>query len=71
MSAETLWNSGVVKYLLWSWPVIFFSISLIFVLQSVFLTKLLTLGFLFLTAVRLLVVAKLVISAILSSIFLS
>ena len=37
-----------------------------FVLQSVFFTKLLTLGILFSTAVRVVVVAKLVILAILS-----
>ena len=38
---------------------ILFSISLIFVLQSVFLTNLLTLGILFSTAVRAVVLAKL------------
>ena len=43
----------------------FFSVSLIFVLYSVFLTKLLTLGNLFSTAVRAVVVAKLVILGIL------
>ena len=48
-------------YLSWSWSVIFFSISLIFVLYSFFLTKLLTIGILFSTAVRAVVVAKLVV----------
>ena len=43
----------------------FFSVSLIFVLYSVFLTKLLTLGILFSAAVRAVVVAKLVILGIL------
>ena len=43
----------------------FFSISLIFVLLSDILTKLLTLGILFSTAVRAVVVAKLVILGIL------
>ena len=45
-----LLNSGVVIYLSWLWSVI--SISAIFVLQSVFLTKLLTLGALFSTAIK-------------------
>ena len=44
--------------------VILFSISLIFVLYSVSLTKLLPLGILFSTAVRAVVVAKLVILVI-------
>ena len=43
----------------------FFSVSLIFVLQTVFLTKLLTLGILLSTAVRAVIVAKLVILHIL------
>ena len=47
--------------LLWSGSAIFFSILVIFVLQLVFLTKLLTLGILFSTAVRAVVVAKLLI----------
>ena len=58
-SAAKLLNSGVVIYLSWSWSVLFFSISLIFVLYLVFLTKLLTLGILFSTAVRAVVVANL------------
>ena len=46
--AANLLNSGVIIYfLLWSRPVILFSISLIFVLWSFFLTKLLTLGIFF------------------------
>ena len=49
----------------WSWSVvILFSISLIFVLQSVFLTKLLILGILFPAVVRAVVAAKLVILGI-------
>ena len=79
-------------YLSWLWSVIFFSTLLTFVSQSVFLTRLLTLGILFSTAVnaevgvkplilrisaltsfilvlRRVLVAKLVISDILSSIF--
>ena len=55
-------NSWVVVYLSWSWSiVILFSISLIFVLYSGFLTKLVTLGILFSTALRAVIVAKLVI----------
>ena len=45
--------------------IIVFSISLIFTLQTVFLTKLLTLGILFSTAVRAVSLAKLVILGIL------
>ena len=45
-------NSEVVIYLSWLWAVILFSISLIFVLYSIFLTKLPTLGILFSTALR-------------------
>ena len=56
--------SGVVIYLSWLWSAIFFSISLIFVLYSVFLTKLLTLGISFSTALGAIVVAKLVILGI-------
>ena len=51
-----LLNSWVVIYLSWLWSVSFF-------------TKLLTLGILFSTAARAVVVAKLVISGILSLIF--
>ena len=50
---------------------IFLSISLIFVLYSVFLTKLQTSGILFSTAARAVLVAKLVIIGILSSISVS
>ena len=58
-SAVSLLNSGVVIYFSWLCSVIFFSISLIFVLESVFfLTKLLTLGYLFSTAVNAEFVAK-------------
>ena len=53
-------KSGEVIYLSRLWWEIFFSISLIFVLQSVFLTKLLTLSILFSTAVKAVVVAKIV-----------
>ena len=63
--ANSLLNSGVVIYLSWSWSVIFFSISIIFVLLSVFLTKLLTLGILFLATVKAVVLAKLVMLGIL------
>ena len=57
-------NSGVVMYLSWLWPVRFFSSSLIFVSWSVLLTKLLTLGILFSTAVNAVFVAKLLTSGI-------
>ena len=61
----SLTNSGVVIYLSWLWSVNFFSISLIFMLYSVFLTRLLTSGILFSTAVNaVVVVAKLVILGI-------
>ena len=57
-----LLNYRVLVYLSWSWSVvILFPISLIFVLYSVFLTELLTLRILFSTAVRAVVVAKLII----------
>ena len=68
-SDVNLLNSGVVIYLSWLWLVIFFSISLIFVLYSVFLPKLVTLGILFSTALRAVLVDKLVISDVLSSTF--
>ena len=58
-----LLNSGAVIYL-WLWSVIFFSISLIFVLEPVFLNKLLTLGILFSAPLRAVLVAKLVILGI-------
>ena len=63
-SDVNLLNSGIVIYLSLVWSVIFFSISLIFVLYSVFSTKLLTLGILFSTAWRAVLVAKLVILGI-------
>ena len=65
-SALSLLNFSVVIHLSWSWSVaILFSISLFFVLQSVFFNKLLTLGISFSTAVKALVVAKLAILGIL------
>ena len=51
-SAVSLLNSGVVIYLPWSWSVSVFSMSLILLLESVFSTKLLTLGILISTAVN-------------------
>ena len=66
-SAVNLLNFGVVIYLSCLWLVIFFSSSLIFVTKSVFLTKLLTLGILFPTAVNAEVVNKWLILAILFS----
>ena len=66
--AVDLLNSDVVLYLLWSWSLTFFSISLIFVSWSVFLTKLLTSGILFSLAINAEVVAKAVILGILFSI---
>ena len=58
LAAKVL-NPGVVIHLSWLWSVSFFSISVIFVLQSVFfLTKLLILGILFSTAVNAAFVAK-------------
>ena len=64
-SVVNLLNSWVVTYSSWSWSVvILISISLIFVLWSDFLTKLLTSGTLFSTAVRPVVIATLVISGI-------
>ena len=50
LAAKVL-NSGVVIYLPWLWSFRCFSISLIFVSWLVFLTKLLTSGILFSTAV--------------------
>ena len=58
-SAAKVSNPGVVIYLSWLWSVSLFSISVTFELQSVFLTKLLTLGILFSTAVNAVFVAKL------------
>ena len=57
-SAVNILNSGVVIYLSWLWSVILFSISLTFASWSVFLTRLLTLGILFSTAVNVEIVAK-------------
>ena len=54
----------MIYLLLWSWSAIFFSISLIFVLYSVFLTRLITFGILFSTVVRAAVAPRLVILAI-------
>ena len=67
-SAENLLNSGVVIYLSWLWLVSFFSIAVIFVLKSVFLTNLLILGILYPIAVNTAFVAKPVILRILFSI---
>ena len=65
-SDVNLLNSWVAIYLSWSWSVaILFSISLIFVLQSVLLTKLLILGISFSKAVRVVVAAKLAVLVIL------
>ena len=44
VSTPEVLSSGVVIYWSWFWSVSFFSISVIFVLWSVFLTKLLILG---------------------------
>ena len=64
-SVVNLLNSEVVLYLSWSWSVIFFSILPDFC-YSHFLTKLLTLGILFsTTALRAVVLTKLVILSVL------
>ena len=64
-SAVKLLNYGVVIYLSRFWSIIFFPPSLIFCdIVRFFLTKLLTLGILFLLPVRPLVAAKLVILGI-------
>ena len=65
-SAVSLLNSKVVIYLSWSRSVNVFSVSPMFVLSLVFLTKLLTLGTLFSTAVRVIIVARLLIQGTLS-----
>ena len=57
-SAVSLLNSGVVIYLSWLWSLISFSMLLNFGLQAVFLTRLLTSGILFWTAVNPVFVAK-------------
>ena len=65
-SAVNLLNSGVVIYLSLSCSVFFFFFSLVFMLLSVFLSKLITLGFLFSAVLRAIVAAKLEILGILS-----
>ena len=65
-SAVNLLNSGVVIYLSLSCSVFFFLISLVFMLLSVFLSKLITLDFLFSAVLRAIVAAKLEILGILS-----
>ena len=69
-----LLNSAVVIYLSWLWSVILWSHFMIYDLINFcvivsFLTKLLTLGILFLTALRAVLVAELAISGISFSIF--
>ena len=68
--AAKLLNSGFVIYLYWLKSVNFFSISLIFVLESVLLADLLTSGILFSTAVNADLVAKPLTLGILLSILL-
>ena len=63
--AVKLLNSEVVMYSSWLWSATFLSVSNIFALWSVFWTKLLTSGILFLTVVNPELVAKLVILHIL------
>ena len=67
-SAAKVLSSGVVIYLSWLWLLSLFSISVALVLESVFLTRLLTLGILFSTVVNVVFVAKLLTWGILSSI---
>ena len=67
-AAAKVLNSGVLIYLSWLWLVSFFSISVFFVIWSVFWTKLLTLGILFSTVVNAAFVAKPLILGILPSI---
>ena len=64
-SAANLLNSKVSMYLSWLWLLSSFSISVTLGLESVFLTKLLTLGILFSIAVNAVFVAKILISGIL------
>ena len=65
VSAVNSLNSWVVIYLLlWSWSVISFPVSLVFGLQSVFLTKLRALGISFSTSARAVVLPKLVVLGI-------
>ena len=61
-SAAKVLNSGVVIYLSWLWLLSLLSISVILVLWSVSITRLLTLGILFSTAANAVFVAKLVTS---------
>ena len=63
-SVADLLNSVVVIYLSWLWSVSFFSLSVIFVSQPVFLTKLLVSGALFSTVLNAEVVARPVILGI-------
>ena len=68
ISAMNFFNSGVAIYLSWLWSVIFFFFFQFYYFlcySQFFLSKLLTLGILFSTAVRALVVAKLLILGIL------
>ena len=58
LAAKVL-NFGIVIYVSGSWSVSFFSISIIVVSKSIFLTKLLILGILFSTIVNAVFVAKL------------
>ena len=67
-SSVSLLNSGVLNYLSWIWSVIFFSVSLLFVLWSAFMTKLLTSDISFSTAINPVVVGKSLILGILLSI---
>ena len=67
-SAVNLLNSWISIYLSWLWLLSLFSISVIFVLQYVFLTKLLALGILFSAVVNAVFVVKLVTLGILPSI---
>ena len=61
-SAAKVLNSGVVIYLSWLWLLSLFSISVILVLCSVSITRLLALGILFSTAANAVFVAKLVVT---------
>ena len=68
ISAAKVLNCGVVIYLSRLWLLTLFSISVIFVLWSVFLAKLITLGILISTVVNAVFVAKLLASGILLAI---
>ena len=59
-------NFEVSVYLSWLWSVSLFSISVILVLKSVFLTKLLIPGILFSTVINTVFVAKLLVSGFFS-----